>query len=151
MQNDSPGVIESIIAGNGCGSETLINVGEPKRAEEIVKSLLSPRAESQILNLQPYDFTAISPLAGQVNHLREVFSSVGLGKVNIGPLEAFQGLESRVVVICTTITWRDERDVRLFVRTDQARTVGLIGDKRKFNVVVTRARRDWSLLGMGGV
>ena len=44
----------------------------------------------------------MSPFGSQVNLLRETARSEKLWDLNIGPLEAFQGLEHRAVIICTT-------------------------------------------------
>jgi helicase MOV-10 len=56
------------------------------------------------------DICIMSPFAAQVKILRSLIRSgaygggSGMWDVNIGPLEAFQGLEKRVVIICTTRT-----------------------------------------------
>lgn len=133
VQNESVDSVESVLTGNGTGAGALINVGEATLAEEIVKSLLNPKHSLRptFPALQPHEITVISPFRAQVNYLRKAFRAAGLAIVNIGPLEAFQGLESRVVVVCTTRTRRDQRDPGRFVRDDQARGLGLIGDAKK--------------------
>ena len=58
-----------------------------------------------LLKSQPLtaaDICIMSPFRSQVNILRQITRSRGLWELNIGPMEAFQGLESRVVIICTT-------------------------------------------------
>lgn len=149
VQNDSPDSVESVLAGNGTGAGALLNAGEAALAEKLVKSLLSPNNSlpPTFPILQPHEVTVISPFRAQVNYLRKTFRAAGLAVVNIGPLEAFQGLESRVVVICTTRTRRDERDSGRFVKDDQTRGIGLIGDPKKFNVALTRAREGLIVIG----
>ncbi|KAF2277137.1 P-loop containing nucleoside triphosphate hydrolase protein [Westerdykella ornata] len=85
----------------------------------------------------------ISPFAAQVKRLRNLMRSptYSLWDVNIGPLEAFQGLESRVVILCTTRT--RER----FLAEDIQRGVGIIGLRRKMNVALTRAKAGLVVLG----
>ena len=148
VQNDSPDSLESLTAGNGTGAGALINPGEAVLAQELVKSLLNGQTQQATLStLMPHEIAVISPFRAQVNFLRVAFRAAGLRGVNIGPLEAFQGLESKVVVICTTRTRLDERDPERFVRDDQARGIGLIGHAKKFNVALTRAKEGLIVIG----
>lgn len=145
VQNDSPDSVESILAGNGTGAGALLNAGEALLAEGVVMSLVSGNDPAS--HIEPHEITVMSPYRAQVNYLRKAFRTSGLASVNIGPLEAFQGLESRVVIICTTRTRRDGRDAGRFIREDQARGIGLIGDAKKFNVAITRAREGLIIIG----
>jgi len=61
--------------------------------------------------------------------------------VNIGPMEAFQGLESRAVIVCTT------RTRKRFLQQDQRRGLGLIGEPKRFNVALTRAMEGLIVIG----
>jgi len=85
----------------------------------------------------------ISPFAAQVKRLRATLRSsvYGFREVNIGPLEAFQGLEKRVVIISTTRT--RER----FLDQDRQRGLGIVGQPRKMNVALTRAKEALIVLG----
>ncbi|KAF2036765.1 hypothetical protein EK21DRAFT_106075 [Setomelanomma holmii] len=89
----------------------------------------------------------MSPFAAQVRLLRSLIRSntygggSGLWGVNIGPLEAFQGLEKRVVIICTT------RTRSRFLSEDAKRGLGIIGQKRKMNVALTRAKEALLVIG----
>lgn len=149
VQNDSPDSVESVLAGNGTGAGALLNAGEAILAQKFVKSLLNPSdsLKPTFPALMPHEITVISPFRAQVNYLRIAFRAAGLQTINIGPLEAFQGLESRVVVLCTTRTRMNERDPSRFVREDQTRGIGLIGDAKKFNVALTRAREGLIVIG----
>ncbi|KAF2116192.1 P-loop containing nucleoside triphosphate hydrolase protein [Lophiotrema nucula] len=101
--------------------------------------------------VQQKDICIMSPFAAQVRVLRNTIRNTpygggsGLWDVNIGPLEAFQGLESRVVIICTTRT-RDR-----FLEADTQRGLGLIGQKRKMNVAITRAKEALVVIGSPNV
>jgi len=89
----------------------------------------------------------MSPFAAQVKLLRSMIRSseygrgAGLWDVNIGPLEAFQGLEKRVVVLCTT------RARKRFLAKDEKAGLGVIGDARKMNVALTRAKEALFVIG----
>lgn len=90
------------------------------------------------------DICIISPFAAQVKRIRSLMRSneYGFWDVNIGPLEAFQGLEKRVVIIATTRT-RGKR----FIEEDVQRGLGLIHQPRKMNVALTRAKEALIVLG----
>jgi helicase MOV-10 len=105
-------------------------------------------AESLVLSsgVKQEDICIMSPFAAQVKLLRgmirrETAGGAGLWDVNIGPVEAFQGLERRVVILCTT------RTRMRFVEEDRKRDVGLMGQRRKMNVALTRAREGLIVIG----
>ncbi|KAK0942949.1 hypothetical protein LTR29_005521 [Friedmanniomyces endolithicus] len=83
--------------------------------------------------------------AGLVNLLRKTArnkkNKIAMGDVSIGPLEAFQGLESRLVIFCTTRT-RDR-----FLEQDAARGLGVINEPRRYNVAMTRAKEGLVVIG----
>ena len=83
----------------------------------------------------------MSPFRAQVNLLRNYARRIGLWGLNIGPMEAFQGLESRVVIVCTT------RARKRFLDDDHSMGVGLVGEPKKFNVAITRAKEGLIVLG----
>ncbi|KAI8935253.1 hypothetical protein NX059_007842 [Plenodomus lindquistii] len=93
------------------------------------------------------DVCIISPFAAQVKMVRSLMRSSrygggsGLWDVNIGPLEAFQGLEKRVVVLCTTRT--RER----FLEMDRKRGLGVVFQPRRMNVALTRAKEGLIVIG----
>ncbi|KAF2163643.1 hypothetical protein M409DRAFT_25831 [Zasmidium cellare ATCC 36951] len=93
--------------------------------------------------LHPHEICIMSPFSAQVRVLRMKARdpAVGMPGINIGPLEAFQGLESRLVIICTTRT-RDR-----FIDQDLARGLGVIHEPRRFNVALTRAKEGLIVIG----
>lgn len=117
------------------------NVSEARVACTTAQTLIN---ESEV---KQQDICIMSPFAAQVRLLRSMIRSQhygngnGLWEVNIGPLEAFQGLEKRVVVICTTRT--RER----FLGEDEKRGLGIVGQKRKMNVALTRAKEALFVIG----
>ena len=112
------------------------NVREARKAIAYAQDLL----ESGIIIHQP-DICIMSPFRAQVALLRNIARDLGLWGLNIGPTEAFQGLESRFVIICTT------RARRRFLEPDRVRGMGIVGDEKKFNVAVTRAKEGLVVLG----
>lgn len=91
--------------------------------------------------IHPKDVCIMSPFAAQVKLLRSRARLLGLWDINIGPLEAFQGLESRLVILCTTRT-RDR-----FIAQDVVRGLGVIHEPKRFNVSITRAKEGLIVLG----
>ena len=93
--------------------------------------------------LQPHEICIMSPFRAQVRVLRKIArsSSFAMPGVSIGPLEAFQGLESRLVILCTTRT-RDR-----FIEQDVAKGLGVIHEPRRFNVALTRAKEGLIVIG----
>jgi helicase MOV-10 len=93
--------------------------------------------------IEQKDIAIIAPFAAQVRLLRSLARSPQyyLWAINIGPLEAFQGLESRAVILCTTRT-RDR-----FLDQDLAHGFGVIREAKRFNVALTRARQALIVIG----
>ncbi|KAF3006657.1 hypothetical protein E8E13_008270 [Curvularia kusanoi] len=117
------------------------NMSEARLACSIAETLVSKDGVKQ------EDVCIISPFAAQVKTLRSMIRSSrygggkGLWDVNVGPVEAFQGLEKRVVVICTT------RTRQRFVDEDVKRAVGLVHQRRRMNVALTRAKEALFVIG----
>ncbi|KAF1956931.1 P-loop containing nucleoside triphosphate hydrolase protein [Byssothecium circinans] len=93
--------------------------------------------------VQQSDICIMSPFAAQVKLLRNKirYPPYKLWDVNIGPLEAFQGLEKRVVIICTT------RSRPQFIQEDVKRGLGIVHFPRKMNVAITRAKEALVVIG----
>ena len=93
--------------------------------------------------VQAHDVCIMSPFRAQVRVLRKLARAptFAMSGVNIGPLEAFQGLEKRVVILCTTRT-RDR-----FLDQDLAKGLGVIHEPKRFNVALTRAMHGLIVIG----
>lgn len=86
----------------------------------------------------------MSPFKAQVRYLRQCMRKAqygGLWGVNIGPTEAFQGLEKGVVILCVT------RAKQSFVEQDRKLGWGIIGMPNKMNVALTRAKFGLVVVG----
>ena len=111
------------------------NVGEADIALEMAQSFVRQEL------LQTEQICIMSPFRAQVKLLRRKARAQAKPGINIGPLEAFQGLESRLVILCTTRT-RDR-----FIDQDIARGLGVIHEPRRFNVALTRAKEGLIVIG----
>lgn len=113
------------------------NVQEAKIASMYARSFL----ESGLIRAE--EICIMSPFRAQVSLLRRMSRQApfSMPAVNIGPLEAFQGLESRLVILCTTRT-RDR-----FLEQDLAKGLGVIHEPRRFNVALTRAKHGLVVIG----
>lgn len=112
------------------------NVRESQKAIAYSQDLLaSGHVEDQS------NICIMSPFPSQVNLLRKMARQSRLWGLNIGPTDAFQGLESRVVILCTT------RARKRFLEQDKVKGVGIVGEKQKFNVALTRAKEGLIVLG----
>lgn len=90
------------------------------------------------------DVCIMSPFKAQVRHLRKCMRQPEHGSlwdVNIGPTEAFQGLERGVVILCVT------RARKWFVQEDKKLGWGIIGMPNKMNVALTRAKYGLIVVG----
>lgn len=117
------------------------NILEASLACSFVETLITEGGAAQA------DICIMSPFAAQVKRLRSLIRSSKYGNgsgywgVNIGPLEAFQGLEKRIVIICTT------RTRRRFLEEDEKRGLGIVRQPRKMNVALTRAKEALIVVG----
>jgi putative helicase MOV10L1/helicase MOV-10 len=114
------------------------NIGEAQvacsYAARLVKSGLVVQEEVCIM----------SPFKAQVRRLRKVMRKEEFGSlwdVNIGPTEAFQGLERGVVILCTT------RSNKRFLEKDRDLGWGIIDRPNSMNVALTRAKFGLIVIG----
>lgn len=93
--------------------------------------------------LQPHEIAIMSPFMEQVRRIRKTLRTAAymLRDVNVGPLEAYQGSEHKVVILCTTRT--RER----FLDQDLQRGLGIIFESKRFNVAMTRAKQGLIVIG----
>lgn len=112
------------------------NIREARKAISVAKNLLE---SGQIPEQE--DICIMSPFRSQVNVLRKMARKAGCWGLNIGPMDAFQGLESRFVILCTT------RTRSRFLEEDTVKGAGIVNEPKKFNVAITRAKQGLVVLG----
>ncbi|KAK3935627.1 P-loop containing nucleoside triphosphate hydrolase protein [Diplogelasinospora grovesii] len=113
------------------------NVGEAELACQYAAKLAASRL------IPAPEICIMSPFKAQVRRIREVIRSpaYSLWDVNVGPTEAFQGLEFGAVILCVT------RSRQRFVRRDIGLSWGIIGQPEKMNVALTRAKAGLIIIG----
>ncbi|MCJ1437606.1 hypothetical protein MMC27_006993 [Xylographa pallens] len=117
------------------------NAGEARLAVALAASLVAHGVPQR-------DICVMSPFRAQVQMLRQALrgaAPVSLRDVSVGPTEAFQGLESRVVILCTT------RQRARFLAEDRAQRAGVVGEPKRLNVALTRAREGLIVVGDAGL
>lgn len=149
-QSYGPDSVESVLEGDGSGSGSLMNYREAQNVLDLVSSLIDHVNHSNTGDyLRGEDIIILSPFRAQVNHLRQLLRLHGRYDIRIGPLEAFQGLEARVVILCTTRTrlGQPPHSLAKFVNEDKARNLGVIDAPKQFNVAMTRAKEALIVIG----
>lgn len=136
--HDNPGLDELELPGLMEGIGGWYNSSEADTACSYAQSLVASGLVEQ------KEVCIMSPFKAQVRHLRKFMRKAehgGLWDVNIGPTEAFQGLESGVVILCVT------RARKRFVDEDKKLGRGILGMPNKLNVALTRAKYGLIVVG----
>jgi helicase MOV-10 len=108
-------------------------------AEEI--RLVKEKCEQLQKWVDPKDIAVIAPFREQVVKIRAALRSAKLGAVGVGTVEDYQGAEAQVVII--SIVRARER----FLDGDLTANLGLINQKRRMNVALTRAKQMCIVIG----
>ncbi|HMQ55333.1 MAG TPA: IGHMBP2 family helicase, partial [Anaerolineae bacterium] len=104
--------------------ESRLNPSEALLVVNKVKALLEA-------GLSPQDIAVITPYAAQVRWLR---AQLPHAEVEIDSVDGFQGREKEAVIIS-------------LVRSNETGEIGFLGDTRRMNVALTRARRKLLIIG----
>merc|ERR1712217_67777 len=100
-------------------------MGEAQRLVEIVEGLVKAG------QINPSEFAVITPYAAQSALLKGMLRRLG---VQVSTVDSYQGREAEIVIVST-------------VRCSPGRGIGFLADTRRFNVLLTRARRGLIILG----
>jgi helicase MOV-10 len=119
-------------------SPTFYNLEEIAAVVEICSSLLSHGSHSSVDShgsrsqlVTTKDIGVIGAFRSQVLKLRLALRAAGMGGINVGSVEDFQGQEVRIILISTVLSHR-------IPQLEMCGSLGLLGDHRKFNVALTR-------------
>ncbi len=83
----------------------------------------------------PEDIAIIAPYAAQVRYLRDQLNPLPrCSGIEVDTVDGFQGREKEAVLIST-------------VRSNETGEIGFLGDQRRMNVAITRARRKLIVVG----
>ncbi|KAJ4480980.1 P-loop containing nucleoside triphosphate hydrolase protein [Lentinula aciculospora] len=123
---------------------TWFNIGEIDRIAEVITSLMSEASKS-IPPLQVDEIGVMAPWREQVWKIREKLRPVGLSRVDVGTVEDYQGREKRVVIISCV------RSSARFLVEDGQKGIGLLFEKKRMNVAITRAKELLVIIGNGNL
>ncbi|KAJ3207446.1 hypothetical protein HDU67_007455 [Dinochytrium kinnereticum] len=87
------------------------------------------------------DFGVISPFREQVKRLRELMRVRGLGSIDVGTVEDYQGMERRIIVLSCV------RSRPRFLAEDLKANVGVVNFPQRLNVALTRAKSLLIIVG----
>ncbi|CCD20512.1 RNA helicase (UPF2 interacting domain) Type III restriction enzyme res subunit AAA domain [Trypanosoma vivax] len=118
----------------GDSGASFLNEAEARATISVVDAVLESGA------VRPDEVGIISPYRAQCEYMRERLLQWGTAgkdiyeKVEISTVDAYQGREKEIIILSC-------------VRNNEERTVGFIGDERRLNVSLTRARRGLIAIG----
>ncbi|KAJ6630161.1 P-loop containing nucleoside triphosphate hydrolase protein [Mycena sp. CBHHK59/15] len=120
------------------------NTGEIQCTVETIKSLLSEGASSSP-PLQASEIGVMSAFREQVWKIREHLRREKLSAVDVGTVEDYQGREMRVCIIsCVRSSLR-------FLKDDLDRGLGLVFERKRMNVAITRAKELLIVIGNAAI
>jgi superfamily I DNA and/or RNA helicase len=140
LLRDLPGVVSSSVTDRPVEFIDTAGASYDEEQEPDGESRLNPQeanlvvAQVQALlqaGLDPTQIAVIAPYSAQVRHLRDRLRVTGL---EIDSIDGFQGREKEAVVIS-------------LVRSNPTGEIGFLGDVRRINVALTRARRKLIVIG----
>eukprot|EP01035_Chromulina_nebulosa_P018484 gene18484-24197_t len=108
-------------------SPSFYNLNEITAIVDVIKHLLLDKH----INISTNRIGVIGGFRSQVIKLRKHLRSEGLGAINVGGVEDYQGQENDIIIISTVLTSR----VAIY---EQNGSIGLFSDDRRFNVSITR-------------
>ncbi|KAF5376028.1 hypothetical protein D9615_007749 [Tricholomella constricta] len=123
---------------------TWYNKGEIDKVVEVITSLMQ-EAQACSPPLRPADIGIMAPWREQVWKLRERLRNEKFNAVDVGTVEDYQGRESRVVIISCV------RSNPRFLEEDMTKGLGLVFEKKRMNVAITRAKELLVVIGNGSV
>ena len=106
-------------------TESSLNEGESRLVIQVLRKLLRRGLDEQYVGI-------ISPYAAQVNTIRQALPHGS--RVMVSTVDGFQGMEREVVIFSA-------------VRCNEEGKIGFLNDRRRLNVAVSRAKRQFVLVG----
>eukprot|EP00051_Salpingoeca_urceolata_P013023 m.162816 g.162816 ORF g.162816 m.162816 type:complete len:371 (-) comp17674_c0_seq2:128-1240(-) len=122
------------------GSFSSYNVEEASKISDIIANLLQTKS----LGVTPQDFGVICPFRKQVDVIRRILRSQNLGAVRVGLVDDYQGQEVRITLVSTVAGFSKRHAWAL---QNGLTDVGFLGNAKKFNVAVTRAKALLVIVG----
>ncbi|KAJ7160946.1 P-loop containing nucleoside triphosphate hydrolase protein [Mycena filopes] len=116
------------------------NTGEIKCTVDTIVSLLAQQGASSP-PLQASEIGVMSAFREQVWKIREHLRKEQLSAVDVGTVEDYQGREMRVCIISCV------RSSTRFLKDDLSRGLGLVYERKRLNVAITRAKELLVVIG----
>ncbi|KAJ7431230.1 P-loop containing nucleoside triphosphate hydrolase protein [Mycena latifolia] len=120
------------------------NTGEIKFTVDTIVSLLAEGASSSP-PLQASEIGVMSAFREQVWKIRERLRKEKLSAVDVGTVEDYQGREMRVCIISCV------RSSTRFLKDDLSRGLGLVYERKRMNVAITRAKELLVVIGNAAI
>jgi len=120
------------------------NDGEINKVVDTITSLLA-EGDACTPPLQPSHIGVMAPWRGQVWKIRETLRKQSLSRVDVGTVEDFQGRECRVIIISCV------RSQQRFLKEDATKGLGLVFERKRMNVAITRAKELLVVIGNGAL
>ncbi|KXN84461.1 putative RNA-dependent RNA polymerase 1 [Leucoagaricus sp. SymC.cos] len=126
-----PSVFVQCSAEEDMGRMSKSNAVQVDLADHIVSLLTSPRQnQGQEESDKAISLTVLTPYTRQVQHLRQRLPS----SITVSTIDSFQGRESDIIIFST-------------VRSNAEGDIGFLSDRRRLNVMWTRARLALIIMG----
>ncbi|KAI8851245.1 P-loop containing nucleoside triphosphate hydrolase protein [Chytridium lagenaria] len=110
------------------------NAIEAAKVLELIESILRHGVSLK-------DFGIISPFREQVKRLRKLMRARGLGGIDVGTVEDYQGMERKIIILsCVRSRYR-------FLADDIRDNIGVVNFPRRLNVALTRAKSLLVIVG----
>jgi uncharacterized protein len=93
-------------------------------------------AKTQVAKLGPSEVLVVAPYNAQVDLIRTILDSKGLGEVAVGTVDKFQGREAMVVIVSLAAS----------SALDAPRGLDFLLDRNRLNVAISRAKANCYLV-----
>jgi len=124
---------------NKLDTPSYFNLSEVEATLQIIRALVLIEKVEGGNRLSAGEIAVIAPFRAQVLHVRRALRLNGLGGVNVGVVEDFQGQETKVVVISTVLTRKHKNWNQSSPGEKGEQSLGFMHDPKRFNVAITRA------------
>ena len=125
--------------GNVMDVPSFYNLEEIKGIIGIIQGLLQSKKIESAGGVSTDEIAVITPFRAQVLMLRTRLRLSGLGSINVGVVEDFQGQEMSIVIISTVLTKTHKRWSCIPKGNAIGTKLGFMHDPKRFNVAITRA------------
>ncbi|GAQ81308.1 RNA helicase SDE3 [Klebsormidium nitens] len=124
-------------------SPSWYNEGEHKQMMWYIDRLLDCRKP----RITQFDIGVVAPYRRQVQKFQRLLDAQGRSAIRVGTVEEFQGQEKRVIIVSTVRAEHGADGEPRDVPGDVRRGLGFLGNRKRFNVAMTRAKELLIIVG----